>query len=340
MKISAHSIKKEVREKELEQEKVRLQITQAQLKAKEALAKRNKLLDEVLTRCLDAAIDGDHYLDVGYEYPDLDQISNLLEDKWIEVIDIPGEKYILREIEDKVEDLNQNQRSAMEKVLRARARAIKFSLNELRPHLGIYYGYDELVELVDLGLDETNALPEIIIHLFKANIAFKEFSFEFDDELPPKTKDDLEIAIAEVKDDFREINEIFGHLKLKEIPGEDDYAKILKWEKIEDEDVINNLTDECLDGASFAYLATLHGQLFVNAFKSAVEEKMTLHNHSINLQLLKYSSGYLIRLENKAEMYTVYDEAGLNKLFKKLGYSVKFDEVDEDECIFQVSWKD
>ena len=340
MKISANSIKKEVREKELEQERVRLQITQAQLKAKEAQAKRNKLLDEVLTRCLDAAIDGDNYLDVGYEYPDLDEIGNLLEDKWIEVIDIPGEKYILREIEDKVEALNQNQRSAMEKVLRARARAIKFSLNELRPHLEIYYGYDELVELVDLGLDEENALQEIIVHLFKAYTAYKEFSFEFDDELPSNTKEGLEIASAEIKDDFREINEIFGHLKLKELPGEDDYARILKWEKLEDEDVINNLTDDCLDGASFAYLATLHGQLFVNAFKSAVEEKMLSHGQTIELQLLKYSSGYLIRLENKAEMYTLYDEAALNKLFKKLGYSVKFNEIEEDEFNFQVSWKD
>ena len=109
---------------------------------------------------------------------------------------------------------------------------------------------------------------------------------------------------------------------------------------MEDEDVINNLTDDCLDGASFAYLATLHGQLFVNAFKSAVEEKMLSHGQTIELQLLKYSSGYLIRLENKAEMYTLYDEAALNKLFKKLGYSVKFNEIEEDEFNFQVSWKD
>jgi len=339
MKISANSIKKEVREKELEQEKVRLQITQAQLKAKEAQAKRNKLLDEVLTRCLEAAIDGDNYLDVGYEYPDLDQIRNLLEDKWIEVIDISAEKYILREIEDKVEALTQNQRSAMEKVLRARARAIKFSLNELRPHLEIYYGYDELVELVDLGLDEANALHEIIVHLFKASTAYKEFSFEFDDELPSNTKEGLEIASTEIKDDFREINEIFGHLNLKEFPGEDEYAKILKWEKLEDEDVIDNFTDECLDAVSFAYLTTLHGQLFVNAFKSAVEDKMSLHHQSMELKLLKYSSGYLIKLENQAEMYTVYDELALNKLFKKLGYSVKFSESDEDEFTFIVSWQ-
>ena len=340
MKISANSIKKEVREKELEQEKARLQITQAQLKVREAQAKRNKLLDEILTRCLDAAIDGDNYLDVGYKYPDLDDISNLLEDKFIEIVDIPGEKYILREIEDKLEALNHNQREAMEKVLRARAKAIKFSLNEQRSYMEIFYGYEELVELVDLALDDENRAEETIVHLFKANIAYKEIGFEFDDDLPPKTKESLEISNAEIKVDFGEINEIFGQLKLKEMPGEDDYARILKWEKLEDEDVINNLTDDCLDGASFSYLTTLHGQLFVNAFKHAVEEKMSSHGQSIDLQLLKYSSGYLIKLENQAEMYTLYDEAALNKLFKKLGYSVKFHTNNEDEFNFTVSWKE
>ena len=298
MKISVNSIKKEIREKELEQERILLKITQAQLKAKEAQDRRNKLLDEVLTRCLETAINGDNFLDIGYEYPDLDGISNLLEDKFIEIVDIPGEKYILRKIENTFDSLNQNQREAMDKVLRARARAIKFSLNELKSHLEIYYGYDELVELVDLGLSEKNLLQETIVHLFKANITYKEFEFEFDNELPQKVKESLEIAKSEIKYDFREINEIFGHLKLKEIPGEDDYAKILRWEKMADEDVINNWTDECLDAVSFSYLSTLHGQLFVGAFKSAVEEKMSSHQNSIELQLLKYSSGsvYLSRL--------------------------------------------
>ena len=340
MKISANSIKKEVREKELEKEKVRLQVTQVQLKAKEAQSKRNKFLDDVLIACLNEAIDGNYYLDIGFEYPDIDEISNLLEDKFIEIIDIPGEKYFSRLIRQTLEKLDQNQRDAIERVLGTRSRAIKFSLNEIRPYVESFYGYDELVELVEQSLNEDNQTQEKIIYLFKANLAFTEIGFELDNDLPQKINEGIDIANTEIKDDFREITEIFGRLNLKEMPGEDDYARKLKWEKMEDEDVINSWTNDSLDAISFAYLATLHGQLFVHAFKSAIEEKMLSREQSIDLELLKYSSGYLIKLENKAEMYTVYDEIALNKLFKKLGYLVKFIESNEDEFSFTVSWKD
>jgi hypothetical protein len=340
MKISAHSIKKVVQEKELEKEKAQLQITQVQLKAKEAQAKRNKFLDDVLVRCLNEAIEGNRYIDIGFEYPDLDEISNLLEDKFIEIVDILGEKYFSREIGKALDKLDQNHRDAMERVFNDRSRAIKFSLNEIRPYVESYYGYDELVELIEHSLNVDNQIQEKIIYLLKANLSFTDIGFEFDDELPQKTKDNLEISKSEIEDDFKEIAEILGQLNLREMPGEDDYARKLKWEKMEDEDVINNWTNDSLDAISFAYLATLHGQLFVHAFKSAIEEKMLSHEHSIDLELLKYSSGYLIRLENKAEMYTVYDEIALNKLFKKLGYLVKVAGSDEDEFRFTVSWKD
>ena len=339
MKISANSIKKEIREKELEKEKAQVQITQAQLKAKELQAKRNKFLDDVLVRCLNEAIEGKIFLNIGFEYPDLDEISNLLEDKFLEIVDIPGEKYFSREIRQTLDKLDQNQRDAIEGVLGALAKAIKFSLNKVRPYIESYYGYDELVELIENSLNENNQTQEKIISLLKANLAYMEMGFEFDDDLPQKTKESLEIANAEIKDDFREITEILGQLNLRELPGEDDYARKLKWEKMEDEDVINNWTNDSLDAISFAYLATLHGQLFVHAFKSAIEEKMLSHEHSIDLELLKYSSGYLIRLENKAEMYTVYDEIALNKLFKKLGYLVKLNKSNEDEFSFTISWK-
>lgn len=339
MKISVNSIKKEIQEKELERKNAQPLTSKAQQKIKAALTKRNKLLDEVLTRCLDAAIDGENCVDIGYEYPDFHEIVDLLEDRFIEIIDIPGEKYCLRQIEDTLETLDTDQRQGVNRVLQARANAIKFSLNELKPYFENYYGYQELIESVDLALGNEISTEQMIVNLFIAKDAHEEFEFVFDSEMSAKTKQDMKIAIAEIKGDFHEINIVFDSLKFKGPPGEDVYARILRWQKMDDDDVIDNWTSECSDAVSFAYLNTFHGQLFVGAFRSAVEERMASHENLMTLELLKYSSGYHIRLDNEAEMYTVYDEVALDKLLIKLGYSVEFEESNDDEFCFRISWK-
>lgn len=334
MKISASTIKKEIDEKLLEQKRINAKIAQEQ-------AKRKKLIDEITGRCLTAAMDGLNYVDLGFEFENLELIENLLTEKWIDIKYIDPEDYFSELIEEILSQRTPYQKEGIARVIEARCRTIKLSLNELRFCAANYELYEAILERVVSSLELINSnLPESITHCFKANKLYKDLKFNFDDLDDKKQISDLEIAKSEVKDDFRELAAIFKDLNIKNVPdAEDEYAKYLKWEKMTDEDVKYHITDDYSDATSLAYLASFHGQLFINAFKTAVENEMSLGQKSLQLTLFKYSSGHLLQFKNKAEMHTVYDEVALEHFFRKLGYSLDHQVSGDDEVDFLISWK-
>jgi len=333
MKISANAIKKELENKLLEQKKISAKVAQEQ-------AKRKKLINDVLSRCLSSAMEGYHYVDLGFDFENLESIEALLEDKWIEIKYIDAEDYLAEQIEEMLERGTPEQNRIITRVIEARSRAIKLSLNELRFCPDNSELYDSVVELIDLVLSDVEKnLSKAIVHMFKANEFSKELDFDLDEIEDEKIKSNLKIAKSEIKDDFREIAVIFKEFNLKKLPDEEEYAKYLKWEKMTDEDVKYHITDDYTDATSLAYLASFHGQLFINAFKNAVEQEMAKGSKSLQLTLFKYSSGHLLEFKNKAQIHTVYDEVALDQLFRKLGYSVDKQLSGEDEADFIIAWK-
>ena len=334
MKISASTIKKEIDEKLLEQKRINAKIAQEQ-------AKRKKLINEITARCLTAAMDGFNYVDLGFEFENLELIENLLTDKWIEIKYINSEDYFSELIEEIISQRTPHQKEGIAHIVEARCKAIKLSLNELRFCAADYGLHEAIVERIDsaLALVKTS-LPKGIVQCFSANKLYKELEFYLEELDDKKQKSDLEIAKSEVKDDFRELATLFKDLNIKDIPdAEDEYAKYLKWEKMTDEDVKYHITADYSDATSLAYLASFHGQLFINAFKAAVEHEMSLGQKSLQFTLFKYSSGHLMQFKNKAEIHTVYDETALEQLFRKLGYTVDRQLSGEDEADFVISWK-
>ena len=334
MKISASTIKKEIDEKLLEQKRINAKIAQEQ-------AKRKKLIDEITGRCLTAAMDGLNYVDLGFEFENLELIENLLTDKWIEIKYIDPEDYFSELIEDILSLRTPHQKEGIARVIEARCKAIKLSLNELRFCATDYDLHEVILEKIDCVLESVKInLSKSVVECFSANKLYQDLVFYFEDLDDKKQRSDLEIAKSEVKDDFRELSILFKDLKIKDIPAaEDEYAKYLKWEKMTDEDVKYHITDDYSDATSLAYLASFHRQLFINAFKTAVENEMSLGQKSLQLTLFKYSSGHLLRFKNKAEIHTVYDEVALEHLFRKLGYAVDRQLSGEDEADLIITWK-
>jgi predicted polyphosphate/ATP-dependent NAD kinase len=95
MKISPKSIKKELEEKQLAEKEV-----ERKIRFKETLQKSR--FSSLMTRCLEAAVAGNKEVDLGYEFYDLKDIEEQILDKWIDIVYLSKNDYLIKKISDKL----------------------------------------------------------------------------------------------------------------------------------------------------------------------------------------------------------------------------------------------
>lgn len=332
MKLSAKSIKKNLEEKLQSQKKINAKLFEEQ-------AKRRKLLVQLLEHCLEAAMDGEEFIDIGNDFNNLESIEKALEDKGLDITYLDAEDFCLSQIDYELEKMPYEQQYELLGTVKGRCKAIKLDLNGLRNCADDSFLLEQICEHIEEAIEDGEKYERIILNAFYAFQSYQEINFDADWE----EDSDLKIFLANTKskliESFDYLASIFKKLNLNEIPPEGvDYAKYLKWGKLKDDEVIDYITNDYSDATSFSYLASLHGQLFVNVFQVSVEQEMSRGGDSFQLTLIKSSCGNSIKFENKAEMNTVFEEYALEQLLEKLGYAIDRQISSNDESIFIVSW--
>ncbi len=332
MKLSAKSIKKNLDDKLQSQRKINAKLFEEQ-------AKRRKLLTQVLELCLEAAMDGESYIDIGNKFNNLESIEKSLEDRWLDITYLDAEDFCLSQISYELEKLSPEQQYELQGSIKSKCRSIKLDLNGLRNCSDDDFQLQHIFDRIDEVLDDGKKLKRNILDAFYAYQSYKEINFDVDWEEDADLKVFLTNSKSKLEESFDYLDSIFKKLNLNEIPDEGvEYAKYIKWNQLEDDEVLDYTTHDYSDAISFSYLQSLHGQLFVNAFKVSVEQEISRGSHSFHISLLNNPNGNTIRFENKAEMQTVYEEFALEELLKKLGYSVDRQISTPEEANYLVSW--
>ena len=332
MKLSAKSIKKTLDEKLESQKKINAKLFEEQ-------AKRRKLVTQVLERCLGAAMDGEEFIDIGNDFNNLESIEKALDDRGLNITYLDAEDFCLSQIEYELEKMPYEQQYELLGTVKGKCKAIKLDLNGLRNCADDSFHLEQIYEHIERALEDGEKYECIILNAFYAYQSYQEINFDVDGEEDAGQKIFLTNAKSKLVENFKHLALTFKKLNLNEIPPEGvDYAKYLKWGKLKDNEVMDYITNDYSDATSLSYLASLHGQLFVNAFKVSVEQEMSRGNNSFHISLLKNPNGNIIKFENKAEMQTVYEELALEDLLKKLGYSADRQLSSPEEASYIVSW--
>ncbi|MBU3600040.1 hypothetical protein ICN28_05875 [Polynucleobacter sp. 30F-ANTBAC] len=330
MKISASSIKQKVQERELLKKAAQEEIKADKLK-------RARILDDIFTRCLEAATEGETELDLGYEFDDLnDSYNNLFEEKGFDVFSIHSSDYELRILDSKLNHLDYIKRDEI--AIAKSQKTIASLLKYLQPHAVCEIDFHEIEEFLNSTFDENSKLKGDILAIFQASLLFSSELFDFSKISSDEEKKTCERYLDTINLVFENLNNIFSYLDIHKFDI-DKFAQIISWLTLNEDDVFNyEPTSDYFDTLSFGWLASFHGQLFLSAFANSVEEKVSRNATSLNLHLYKFSSGYRIEFENKAETYTLLDELAFEGLFKKLGYNVSIQSTQNDEVDILVSW--
>jgi len=332
MKLSAKSIKKTLDEKLDSQKKINAKLFEEQ-------AKRRRLLTQVLERCLEAAMDGEEFIDIGNDFNNLESIEKALEDRGLDITYLDAEDFCLSQIDYELEKMPYEQQYELLGTVKGRCRAIKLDLNGLRNCADDSFLLEQICEHIEEAIEDGEKYERIILNAFYAYQSYQEINFDADGEDDPNLKIFLTNTKSKLMENFKYLALIFKKLNLNEIPPEGvDYAKYLKWGRLKDNEVRDYITNDYSDAVSLSYLASLHGQLFVNAFRVSVEQEISRGSSSFHMSLLNDPHGNIIKFENKAEMHTVYEELALEELLKKLGYSVDRQLSSPDEANYIVSW--
>ena len=120
MKLSAKSIKKTLDEKLASQKKINAKLFEEQ-------AKRRKLLTQVLERCLEAAMDGEEFIDVGNDFNNLESIERSLENRWLDITYLDAEDFCLSQIDYELEKMSDEQQYELLGAVKGRCRAKSMS---------------------------------------------------------------------------------------------------------------------------------------------------------------------------------------------------------------------
>ena len=284
-------------------------------------------------------MDGEEFIDIGNDFNNLESIEKALEDRGLDITYLDAGDFCLSQIDYELEKMPYEQQYELLGAFKGRCKAIKLDLNGLRNCADDSFLLEQICEHIEEAIQDGEKYERIILNAFYAFQSYQEINFDADEEEDADLKIFLTNTKSKLIENFKYLALIFKKLNLNEVPPEGvDYAKYLKWGKLKDNEVMDYITNDYSDAASLAYLASLHGQLFVNAFRVSVEQEISRGGNSFHISLLNDLRGNIIKFENKAEMKTVYEELALEDLLKKLGYSVDRQLSSPEEASYIVSW--
>jgi hypothetical protein len=116
----------------------------------------------------------------------------------------------------------------------------------------------------------------------------------------------------------------------------------ISWEEFSRDDCINSgLVDDFLNPVGLGWISSNRGQLFISSLENLIDDLIEDGKTETIIKLTNFDTKFEITLQNQAKIFTILDETGLLKFFKKLGYksSVKAADVD-DTFYLRISWGD
>ena len=167
MKLSAKSLKKNLDDKLQSQKKINAKLFEEQ-------AKRRKLLTQVLERCLEAAMDGEKYIDIGNEFNNLESIEKALEDRWLEITYLDAEEFCLSQIDYELEKLSYEQQYELLGAVKGRCKAIKLDLNGLRNCADDSFLLELICKHIEEAIEDGEKYERILLNAFYAYQSYQD----------------------------------------------------------------------------------------------------------------------------------------------------------------------
>ena len=328
-KVLAHSQKNAEREKQ-----------KAELNA--LIRKQNKekiaVLNQIKTACLEAAISGEKYLILDKEYINFsDLIEEILEGNFFSYFIPEQPEFAEFLVKIKLQPLSDTEIANLNMRLNEHLAAIENSFKVLADNLFCELDQDRIL----FTLKEIQASDNIPQKMSSFHQMQEELLEDFDNPYTPEHGNSnlkIETARTSLIININSIKDLFMGSYLF-MPSKDWPVGLIKWDEYKDDDVLNyEPVDDYFNFVGLGWLSTFHGQLFLTALDNLIDKKITSSLNNFELTLFEYSSGHRIVFENSAEVYTCFNEKGLNQLFKKLGYTTLTSRKNLDEIVIKVSW--
>lgn len=339
MKIFAKDTQKKVlahnqRKAEHEKEKAKLNtLTKQQAKEKKAI------LNQIKVACLETAISGEKHLILGREYINFtDLIEEISEKNFFSHLTPEHPEFAEFLVKIKLQPLSDAEITNLNMHLNEHLAAIENSFKVLANNLFCELDQDHIL----FTLKEIQASDNIPQKMSSFHQIREELLEDFDNPYTPEHGNSnlkIETARTCLIVNLNSMKDLFIGSYLF-MPSNEWPVALIKWDEYKDDDVLNyEPVDDYFNFIGLGWLSTFHGQLFLTALDSLIDEKIISGTNNFQLVLLKYSSGYRVVFENAAEVYTCLSEKGLNQLFKQLGYLTTTSSKALDEINIEVSWK-
>jgi hypothetical protein len=239
-------------------------------------------------------------------------------------------EYLEYQVDSYLDSLESTQMHVVKNQLATSSKRLIDLCAEIKKTHNEFYDVGYVVELLQDALEANEPLIERITSV---NLGYLELKDALVDIGVENYSSLFDKEIADLSEAFD------GTWLFKEIDDETT-ASVISWERLEDDDVLNyEPIDDYLHVLGLGWLSSTHGQLFVSALENQVDQKIELDEASLKMRLYKFSSGYRVEFENGSEVYTLLDEVGFTRLFKKLGYEpTVLQSSKPDEVEIKISW--
>jgi len=306
----------------------------------EKLQLKNKFLNNIKKLCLNSAIEGNQFAFI--ELPE-EEFYSFLKDEFrnasLKYKSIDTKQYYLEKIRREFLDLPESESHEFGTLIGNLPKRLFNNLDDLKTYLAEEdHSYLENVqEYCQQAIKSYSRFEEVVWNLFLAyKVAINEIDFS---KFTISTKDKQYIKgfDRELKEIFKDSKNLILKMGLAEYK-EDLLIIRISWEDFDEDNLSHYDIDKDYFGdVGLGWIACYHGQLFVNEFQNSVEEKILHKKDNLRIKLHESMGHFFITFENGAEICTLLDENGLEKLLKTLGYKV-LKEHHEDEILLLISW--
>jgi len=331
MKLSTKQISEKIKARELAKAAQAKEASELKKLEQAKSRKRAKFLSEVTEKALNAALEGKSDVVIGINcIAEMYEIAPFLAERFIEIEEMHYSEYLEYQVDSYLDSLDSTQMHEVKNQLATSSKRLIDLCEEIKKTHSEFYDVDYVVELFQDALETDEPLIERITSVNLGYLELKDALSDLGVENYSSLFDEEIAALSEVFDStwlFKEIDD-------------ETTASVISWKRLEDDDVLDyEPIDDYLHSVGLGWLASTHGQLFTSALENQVDQKIEVDATSLEMRLYKFSSGYRVEFENGAEVYTLLDEVGFIRLFKKLGYEPTVIQSSEpDQVEIKISW--
>jgi hypothetical protein len=330
MKISAKKIQEKTKLHLEKKALINKKLAEEAARQKTLAAAHKKIIKDVVDQCLNAAIEGRKLIRLGFKPEDqnIELVELLKPDSFafdIEVLD--AEFTLLESLRNHLKSLPPKEVTELKLSIRKKAIQLYDTFINLNNDPELNYAEEYLAAAIhaEVGFEEQiSALQD----------AYNFFDFHY-------TVIAVEL-LDEIETHFNSLREMLIGSDFFTINTYDATNLEISWEEFSRDDCINSgLVDDFLNPVGLGWISSNRGQLFISSLENLIDDLIEDGKTETIIKLTNFDTKFEITLQNQAKIFTILDETGLLKFFKKLGYksSVKAADVD-DTFYLRISWGD